>query len=124
MQGDLELRYWDNEKEVWEVKWTALKSECDVYGKCRAFGSCDSRSTPICSCLQGFEPNNTKEWNRGNWTSGCVRRTPLLCGRVNSTGGEAGKMDGFLKLNMMKVPDFFFLIPFFVLIQGKGNNDP
>ena len=56
----------------------------------------------------------TQEWNRGNWTSGCVRRTPLKRGGVNSTGGEAGKMDGLLKLNMMKVPDFFFFNPFFL----------
>ena len=83
-----------------------MKSECDVYGKCGAFGSCDSRSTSICSCLQGFEPNNTKEWNRGNWTSGCVRRTPLQCGRVNSTGEEVG--------NMMKVLDFFFFESLFL----------
>ena len=54
----------------------------------------------------GFEPNNTIEWSRGNWASGCVRRTPLQRGRVNSTGGEASKMDGFLKQKMMKVPDF------------------
>nr|POF03675.1 g-type lectin s-receptor-like serine/threonine-protein kinase [Quercus suber] len=105
-QGNFELRYWDDEKENWEVRWKALKSECDVYGRCGAFGSCDSRSLPICTCLRGFEPNNTKEWSRGNWTSGCVRRTPLQCGRVNSTGGEADKMDGFLKQKMMKVPDF------------------
>ncbi|KAK7815416.1 g-type lectin s-receptor-like serine/threonine-protein kinase [Quercus suber] len=104
--GNFELRYWDDEKENWEVRWKALKSECDVYGRCGAFGSCDSRSLPICTCLRGFEPNNTKEWSRGNWTSGCVRRTPLQCGRVNSTGGEADKMDGFLKQKMMKVPDF------------------
>ena len=105
-QGNLELRYWYDEKEDWEVWWKALKSECDVYGKCGAFGSCDSRNSPICSCLRGFEPNNTIEWSRGNWTSGCVRRTPLQCGKVNSTDGEASKMDGFLKQKMMKVPDF------------------
>ncbi|KAL0012593.1 hypothetical protein SO802_007701 [Lithocarpus litseifolius] len=105
-QGNVELRYWDDEKEDWEVWWKALKSECDVYGKCGAFGSCDSRSLPICTCLRGFEPNNIKEWSRGNWTSGCVRRTPLQCGRVNTTGGEASKMDGFLTRKMMKVPDF------------------
>ncbi|XP_030941779.1 G-type lectin S-receptor-like serine/threonine-protein kinase At1g11300 [Quercus lobata] len=105
-QGDMELRYWDNEKEDWKVLWKALKSECHFYGKCGEFGSCYSRNSPICSCLRGFKPNDTKEWNRGNWTSGCVRRTPLQCGRVNSTGSEAGKMDGFLKLKMMKVPDF------------------
>ncbi|KAK7836934.1 g-type lectin s-receptor-like serine/threonine-protein kinase [Quercus suber] len=79
MEGNTVARYWDSEKEVWEVEWKAV--------------------------LKGFEPKNTEEWNRQNWTSGCVRRTPLQCGRVD-TSGEAGKMDGFLKLNMMKVPDF------------------
>nr|POF11793.1 g-type lectin s-receptor-like serine/threonine-protein kinase [Quercus suber] len=105
-QGDMELRYWDNEKEDWKVLWKAMKSECHFYGKCGEFGSCYSQNSPICSCLWGFKPNDAKEWNRGNWTSGCVRRTPLQCGRVNSTGSEAGKMDEFLKLKMMKVPDF------------------
>ncbi|KAM3752282.1 hypothetical protein ACB098_03G005700 [Castanea mollissima] len=105
-QGDMELRYWDNEKEDWKFLWKALKSECHFYGKCGEFGSCYSRNSPICSCLRGFKPNDTKEWNRGNWTSGCVRRIPLQCGKVNSTGSEDGKMDGFLKLKMMKVPDF------------------
>nr|POE48460.1 g-type lectin s-receptor-like serine/threonine-protein kinase [Quercus suber] len=102
--GNLEQRSWDYEKEDWEVL-LGLKSECDFYGYCGAFGSCNSQNTPICSCLQGFEPKNTKDWNRGNWTSGCVRRTQLQCERVN-TGSEGRKMDGFLKLNMMKVPDF------------------
>ncbi|KAL4636419.1 hypothetical protein ACB092_03G006800 [Castanea dentata] len=87
-QGDMELRYWDNEKEDWKFLWKALKSECHFYGKCGEFGSCYSQNSPICSCLRGFKPNDTKEWNRGNWTSGCVRRTPLQCGK------------------MMKVPDF------------------
>jgi hypothetical protein len=81
-----------------------LKTQCDVYGKCGAFGSCNSKNSPICSCLRGFEPKNTEEWNRGNWASGCVRRTPLQCERVNN-GSDGGKKDGFLKLKMMKAPD-------------------
>ena len=104
-QGNIEVRLWDSEKEVWEVEWKALLSACDVYGMCGAFGSCNSMSSPICSCLEGFEPKNTEEWNRQNWTSGCERRTPLQCGRVN-TSGKADKMDGFLKVDKMKVPDF------------------
>ena len=85
--------------------WKAINSVCDVYGTCGAFGSCNSMSSPICSCLEGFKPKNTEEWNRQNWTSGCVRRTPLQCMRLN-TSGESSKMDVFLKLMMMKVPDF------------------
>ena len=104
-QGNIEFRLWDSEKEDWEVVWKAMVSVCDIYGTCGAFGSCNSMRSPICSCLEGFEPKNTEEWNRQNWASGCVRRTLLQCGRLN-TSGEAGKMDGFLKLNMMKVPDF------------------
>ena len=104
-EGNMVERYWDNEKDDWRIVWNALNSECDHYGTCGAFGSCTSWTSPICSCLPGFEPKNTEEWNRGNWTSGCSRRTPLQCERVNTTGGEASKMDGFLKLKMMKVPD-------------------
>ncbi|GMY31158.1 G-type lectin S-receptor-like serine/threonine-protein kinase At1g11330 isoform X1 [Fagus crenata] len=109
-QGNITLSSWDEGKEDWEVKWSSLHTECDIYGKCGAFGfgSCNSQSSRICSCLGGFEPKNTEEWNRGNWTSGCVRRTPLQCERVK-TSSDAGKMDGFLKLNMMKVPDFAYL---------------
>ncbi|KAE8037846.1 hypothetical protein FH972_010401 [Carpinus fangiana] len=90
--------------EDWEVTLLALETECDVYGKCGAFGSCNSKNSPICSCLQGFEPKNTEEWNRGNWASGCVRRTPLQCERVNN-GSDEGNKDGFLKLKMMKALD-------------------
>ncbi|KAL4628480.1 hypothetical protein ACB092_05G241600 [Castanea dentata] len=88
IEGDVVARYWDYEKDDWGIFWNAVKSECDVYGMYGAFGSCNSQSSPICSCLPGFEPKNTEEWNRGNWTSGSV------------------KMDGFLKLKTMKAPDF------------------
>ncbi|KAG2689731.1 hypothetical protein I3760_09G152700 [Carya illinoinensis] len=58
----------------WEVGWSALETECDVYGK-------------------------------GNWSNGCVRRTPLQCEGLTNEG-EEGKKDRFLKLKMMKVPYF------------------
>ncbi|XP_041025861.1 G-type lectin S-receptor-like serine/threonine-protein kinase At1g11330 [Juglans microcarpa x Juglans regia] len=103
-QGNIVQNY-SNNGDNWEVRWLALKTECDVYGKCGAFGICNSNSLPICNCLVGFEPKNTEEWNRGNWTSGCVRTTPLQCERV-TTDGEERKKDEFLKLKMMKVPYF------------------
>ncbi|KAL2932192.1 hypothetical protein RDABS01_037602 [Bienertia sinuspersici] len=90
---------WDNDKRIWTVIWQSLESECDVYGKCGEFGSCNSNNSAICGCLKGFEPRSNQEWSEGNWSSGCVRRTPLQCG---STEGEE---DGFLMLRNMKVPD-------------------
>ncbi|MFQ6641874.1 hypothetical protein Gotur_016871 [Gossypium turneri] len=81
--------------------------DCDVYGKCGAFGICDSMKRPICSCLKGFEPRNIEEWSRGNWSSGCFRTTPLQCQRDNNNGSGAGQGDdGFLEMKMMKVPAF------------------
>ncbi|KAL5774645.1 hypothetical protein ACOSP7_012202 [Xanthoceras sorbifolium] len=92
-------------KDEWAVSYTYPQNDCDIYGMCGSFGSCDARGKPICSCLRGFEPKNREEWNRGNWTGGCVRRAPLQCESVNKTG-EADKEDGFLKFGMIKIPDF------------------
>jgi hypothetical protein len=104
-QGSLDETLWDDEKKELQVTWTSRKSDCDVYGICGAFASCSSLSIPICSCLKGFEPLSIHEWNRNNWTGGCVRRTPLQCERVIDKTTTTMK-DGFLKLQMVKVPDF------------------
>ncbi|KAG7964095.1 hypothetical protein I3843_09G150900, partial [Carya illinoinensis] len=82
-QGNIVQNY-SNNGANWEVEWVALETECDVYGKCGAFGICNSKSSPICNCLVG---------------------TPLQCERVTSDV-EKGKKDGFSKLKMMKVPYF------------------
>ncbi|XVF79417.1 hypothetical protein PTKIN_Ptkin14bG0220900 [Pterospermum kingtungense] len=99
-EGKIVERNWDEGKGNWESRYLILeKNDCDIYGKCGAFGSCDTTKSPICSCLRGFEPKNKEEWNRGNWTSGCVRTTPLSC--------QKAKEDvGFLKQERMKVPAF------------------
>ncbi|OVA12779.1 Protein kinase domain [Macleaya cordata] len=92
---------------------TKDNDECDVYGKCGPFGSCNILDSPICSCLRGFKPKSEDEWSKGNWSGGCVRKTELQCeGNRNSTSISSSnnkgknKEDGFLKLEMMKVPDF------------------
>ncbi|KAK3188160.1 hypothetical protein Dsin_027721 [Dipteronia sinensis] len=103
--GILEARDWDDEKNDWDVFFWSRETECDVYGWCGAFGSCNPENKPICSCLRGFEPKDMEEWSRGNWTNGCVRKRPLLCDRINKTG-EVAKEDWFLKLEMMKLPIF------------------
>ncbi|CDP04300.1 unnamed protein product [Coffea canephora] len=93
------------------VSWTSLESQCDVYGKCGPFGSCNPQHSPICTCLQGFEPKNKEEWEEGNYTSGCSRKALLQCDR-NISAGQDGKPDVFLKLNNIKVPDFSHLMLF------------
>ncbi|XP_054795174.1 G-type lectin S-receptor-like serine/threonine-protein kinase At1g11330 isoform X1 [Prosopis cineraria] len=102
-EGKLVLTTWMNKHKV--GMRTVQDSICDMYGLCGTFGSCDPRNSPICSCLRGFEPRNAEEWNRRNWTSGCMRRASLRCGKVKN-GRDTDKDDGFLKLPMTKVPDF------------------
>ncbi|XP_023001213.1 G-type lectin S-receptor-like serine/threonine-protein kinase At1g11300 isoform X1 [Cucurbita maxima] len=98
-QGNVQQMDWDSEKQHWNVSWLALKTECDFYGACGAFGICNARTSPVCSCLRGFEPKHEEEWNQGNWSNGCVRKTPLKCENRSST-----EEDGFFKLEMVKVP--------------------
>ncbi|TKY66128.1 G-type lectin S-receptor serine/threonine-protein kinase [Spatholobus suberectus] len=105
--GNCEERWWNEEKKEWVVSWNSHQFECDVYGVCGPFAICNSQSSPTCSCLKGFEPRNREEWNRKNWTSGCVRSTSLQCERVSNQNTSAdNKADGFLKLQTVKVPDF------------------
>ncbi|KAG6755928.1 hypothetical protein POTOM_039336 [Populus tomentosa] len=103
--GKFTEQYWDYGKQGWEYTWEAPSTDCDIYGKCGSFGSCDEQSSPICTCLKGFVAKNPDEWNKGIWTSGCVRMTSLQCDRIQN-GSEVGKEDGFMKLEMMKVPTF------------------
>ncbi|KAL2336789.1 hypothetical protein Fmac_011235 [Flemingia macrophylla] len=106
-QGQLEETSWDDEKKEMEVSWTSKQSDCDVYGVCGPFSICNSHKSTICSCLKGFEPSNKEEWNRQNWTSGCFRSTDLQCERVKDQNASSdAKEDGFLELQMVKVPDF------------------
>ncbi|MCL7042617.1 hypothetical protein MKW94_004265, partial [Papaver nudicaule] len=100
----LGLNWYEGTSE-WIQTWTSQVNECDVYGKCGPFGSCNPLNSPVCSCLTGFKPLLEDEWNKGNWSGGCVRNTPLSC-RNNFSSSNPN--DGFLKLENVKVPDFAY----------------
>ena len=104
-EGKVEYTAWMNRIQV--DKLVIQQNDCDVYGICGPNGSCDLKNSPICTCLIGFKSRNIGEWNRQNWTSGCVRRATLQCERVKYNGSAlGGEEDGFLKLQTTKPPDF------------------
>ncbi|XP_052887348.1 G-type lectin S-receptor-like serine/threonine-protein kinase SD1-13 isoform X2 [Gossypium arboreum] len=106
-QGKFVERRWDAGKGDWVNSYPILQTDCNDYGKCGPFGICDSTKRPICSCLKGFKPRNIEGWSKGNWSSGCLRTTPLQFQRDSNNGSETGQGDdGFLRLKMMKVPAF------------------
>ncbi|KAH6801747.1 S-locus lectin protein kinase family protein [Perilla frutescens var. frutescens] len=78
---------------------------CDSSGTCGAFGVCSSQGSPVCACLRGFEARNSREWETGNWSSGCVRRAALSCELSNATR-EDKEEDGFLKLQVAILSDY------------------
>ncbi|KAL0407304.1 UNVERIFIED_CONTAM: G-type lectin S-receptor-like serine/threonine-protein kinase [Sesamum latifolium] len=105
--GNLEEKLWSHEKGEWLITWSSIVNECDVYGTCGPFASCNAQDEPVCSCFPGYEPKNKDEWNAGKWSSGCTRRTPLRCQKKNPVGKE----DVFLKLSQVKLPDHVKWLP-------------
>ena len=70
-----------------------------MYNRCGNFGLCRILNSPICTCIQGFEPRNRGQWNSGNWSGGCIRRNLLQC-EGNRTS------DGFFLMKGVKLPDY------------------
>ncbi|XP_028114259.1 S-locus-specific glycoprotein S13-like [Camellia sinensis] len=87
--GQAQLLFWAQSSNSWVVVWQAPVVECDFYGYCGPFSSCEQNgSHPFCSCLEGFEPRDQKEWNLGNWTGGCARKMELTCDKGDCVSGK------------------------------------
>ncbi|CDO99668.1 unnamed protein product [Coffea canephora] len=109
--GMLEILHWEGQQNQWNVSWAAPQHPCDVYGTCGPFSSCSKSRSPPCECLKGFFPLSNEEWSKGNWTSGCVRGTQLMCdGNSSNLISKASKPDGFWKLSHMKLPDHYLYL--------------
>ncbi|XP_016471342.1 G-type lectin S-receptor-like serine/threonine-protein kinase At4g27290 isoform X1 [Nicotiana tabacum] len=92
--GNAMRMIWVEKKEGWINYHSADADHCETYKLCGAYGTCTIFSDPVCRCLDKFEPKHPDDWNRTDWSSGCVRRSPLNC-----TG------DGFIKYSGVKLPD-------------------
>ncbi|GAU18232.1 hypothetical protein TSUD_175730 [Trifolium subterraneum] len=42
-EGICEQKKWDEKKKEWKVTWNSHETECDIYGVCGIFASCNSR---------------------------------------------------------------------------------
>ncbi|KAI8007314.1 G-type lectin S-receptor-like serine/threonine-protein kinase [Camellia lanceoleosa] len=75
------------------------RDKCSVYNACGDFGICNSENSGLkyCKCLPGFDPTSPDEWNSGEFSSGCTRKT--------TTCLTDKKQYTFLKLKIMTVED-------------------
>ncbi|RXH68102.1 hypothetical protein DVH24_028249 [Malus domestica] len=103
MSSSGQIRYllWDHEK-VWSLIWSDPRDGCSLYNTCGNFGSCNSQNGLVCRCLPGFKPTSPDNWNNGDYSAGCVRKSTIC--------GNNAVSDAFLSLKMMKVgnPDSQF----------------
>lgn len=95
----------------WSMFWAQPRDQCQVYDLCGAYGSCNNNNLQSCSCLTGFVPNDTQEWDSQQWSSGCVRKTPLKC----SNAGNWTNKVGFVELGGKSTP------PQWVQYEGQGQ---
>lgn len=107
LNGFLELSTWNNQTQNWDNFGSAPADNCDIYAQCHAYGLCNSGNSPICRCLDRFEPKDPTEWARGNWSGGCVRKTTI---------SNCQKEVKFFKYSGIKLPDTRFSW------YGKGVN--
>ncbi|KAL2337350.1 hypothetical protein Fmac_011796 [Flemingia macrophylla] len=88
---------WIPENKTWRVYESLPRDDCDPYNTCGPNGNCMVDESPVCQCLEGFQPKIPQNWNTLDWTEGCVRTKPWSC-RVKN-------QDGFHRFASMKVPD-------------------
>ncbi|XP_028104366.1 G-type lectin S-receptor-like serine/threonine-protein kinase At4g27290 [Camellia sinensis] len=93
--GIMQRSTWIDRTQEWVLYLTAPIDNCDYYKPCGPYGSCNVGNSPVCGCLSNFVPKYPKEWESGDWSNGCVRRTLLDC----------HKGDGFLKYSHYKMLD-------------------
>ena len=60
--GQLKQFVWGEGFTQWTIFWTRPTLQCEVYGFCGAFSSCNNQEEPLCECMQGFEPSVLKYW--------------------------------------------------------------
>ncbi|XP_055834138.1 G-type lectin S-receptor-like serine/threonine-protein kinase At4g27290 isoform X2 [Solanum dulcamara] len=93
--GDIQRFMWVDQTKRWHSHYKLPADNCDTYSLCGEYGSCDIDNEPICGCLEKFVPKYPQQWEKGDWTRGCVRRTPLDCNREHV----------FIRYSGIKLPD-------------------
>ncbi|XP_048234994.1 G-type lectin S-receptor-like serine/threonine-protein kinase At4g27290 isoform X2 [Ricinus communis] len=86
---------WIDQTHSWATYFAVGEDQCDNYNLCGVNAKCNINKSPLCDCLEGFEPRSARDWSFQDWSGGCVRKTALACAR-----GE-----GFVKHSEMKMPD-------------------
>ncbi|KAG5551162.1 hypothetical protein RHGRI_009553 [Rhododendron griersonianum] len=107
ISGQIQALIWVEAIGEWNLFWDQPREHCDVYAYCGAFGTCYQNPIPFCQCFRGFQPKSAGNWNGGNTSGGCVRKTPLQCGNDSEVNGQK---DQFLWISKVRLPDNLIVV--------------
>ncbi|GJT39875.1 G-type lectin S-receptor-like serine/threonine-protein kinase [Tanacetum coccineum] len=97
VSGQFQLHTWSESIKAWNIIWAQPENQCQVYALCGNFGTCRQTGLSLCNCLTGFQPRSQSDWNRSDFSGGCVRKTSFTC------SGNEEKPD-FLTIKVMSLP--------------------
>ena len=94
LDGHIKLYKLDNDTAPasWSLTRMEPRDNCSVFNACGSFGSCNIEKSPMCNCLDGFQPKALNHWNSGFYSEGCTRNYSIC-----------RKGDNFLILNITGV---------------------
>lgn len=95
-----QIRVYITTGNKWNQIWQQPLQQCEVYALCGPYGSCNNINVQSCNCVTGFVPKDSREWGSQQWSSGCVRKTPLRC----SQSRNQSTTDGFVELGGKSTP--------------------
>lgn len=94
--GEIEQFRWNLERREWLSIFALRRQDCDEFLHCGPNGVCDDaagRNGVMCRCPVGFGPRAPRDWERFDWSGGCVARPAPGCSGF-----------GFRRMGRMKLP--------------------
>jgi hypothetical protein len=105
ISGQLKLMVWSEAKQSWETIYAQPSDFCVTYAVCGPFTVCNGNSGPsFCDCMETFSHKSPQEWELGDLTGGCARRTPLDCKTSNRSNTSSGSTDVFHAISKVTLP--------------------
>ncbi|KAJ0874398.1 putative protein kinase RLK-Pelle-DLSV family [Helianthus annuus] len=95
----MDISVWVNNAGGWISLLSVPTDARNTYNMCGAYGICSIDAyQQSCNCMdkKSFVPKNQKDWDTGDRSGGCIRRTQLECKKG---------LEGFIKYSNVSLPD-------------------
>ncbi|XP_044956048.1 G-type lectin S-receptor-like serine/threonine-protein kinase At2g19130 [Hordeum vulgare subsp. vulgare] len=79
VSGQVKVFVWNERSQYWQNVFAQPRSPCDVYSICGPYTICNDNAALNCDCMKGFTITSPKDWELGDRTGGCSRKTLLDC---------------------------------------------